>query len=69
MVNELVTGYVIGSLMIAANLIQIGLTIYQIHEEDKAWLKVIDDLENLVVQQEKYKRKMLEVSSCYNAIQ
>ena len=30
---------------------------------------VIDDLENLVVQQEKYKRKMLEVSSCYNAIQ
>ena len=69
MVNELVTGYVIGSLMIASNLIQIGLTIYQIHEEDKAWLKVIDDLENLVVQQEKYKRKMLEVSSCYNAIQ
>ena len=63
MVNEHVTGFVVGPMMVIANAIQIGLTIYNIHEEDKAWKKVITDLENLYNDLVRYRAGLLEVSN------
>ena len=58
-----IKGYVAGSVMIVANLVQLALIGYEKYMEAKKWKEVLDKLEEAKRNLQKYRVALLEVSS------
>ena len=61
-VNAHVTGYVVGPMLILANVVQLGFVAYQIHQEHEEWQKQISQLKKMKAALLQYQSSLREVS-------